>query len=145
MSESETGEMSSGTIKPGSYAPGDEVEVVPDKPKPERTIKCGPFVFYIIESILQADERFVPADAREGLVLFTAMGKKLIFDKGDKDDAWAEIARLRSALDDSVKLQSHYAELLNMHDGGRRKCFWDGDAWLARLDEVKKERNRRNG
>jgi hypothetical protein len=43
---------------------------------------------------------------------------------------------LRRALDESVRLQSHYAELLNMHDGGRRIGFADADAWIARLRET---------
>jgi hypothetical protein len=46
-----------------------------------------------------------------------------------------EIRRLRSALDESVKLQSHQARLLNQYDGGERKEFADGDAWIARLEE----------
>lgn len=37
------------------------------------------------------------------------------------------------ALHESVKLQAHYAELLNMHDGGRRLIFKDARAWLLRL------------
>ena len=47
-----------------------------------------------------------------------------------------ELARIRYALDQSVKLQSHYAELLNLHDGGARRPFADGAAWIARLDEI---------
>ena len=37
------------------------------------------------------------------------------------------------ALDESVKLQSHYASLLNMQDGGTRMTFATGQAWLDRL------------
>ena len=40
---------------------------------------------------------------------------------------------LRDALESSVKLQSHYAKLLNMHDGGTRLYFENADAWMARL------------
>lgn len=43
-----------------------------------------------------------------------------------------EIAALESALEESVKLQSHYAELLNMYDGGKRMTF-TATSWLARL------------
>jgi hypothetical protein len=49
------------------------------------------------------------------------------------DAALAEVDELRTALEESVKLQSHYAELLNMHDGGRRIGFANADAWIARL------------
>lgn len=47
-----------------------------------------------------------------------------------------QILILRSALSESVKLQSHYAELLNMHDGGRRLRFASADEWIARLANV---------
>ena len=43
---------------------------------------------------------------------------------------------LRTALEQSVKLQSHYASLLNMNDGGERVGFENGDAWIARLRET---------
>lgn len=43
------------------------------------------------------------------------------------------IRALRNALDLSVNLQSHYANLLNMHDGGGRLQFKDGEEWIARL------------
>jgi hypothetical protein len=42
---------------------------------------------------------------------------------------------LRRALDESVKLQSHYAGLLNMYDGGTRKQFASGQEWMERLAE----------
>ena len=40
---------------------------------------------------------------------------------------------LWNALEESVKLQSHYAWLLNMHDGGQRKQFANAKEWLQRL------------
>jgi hypothetical protein len=39
----------------------------------------------------------------------------------------------REALELSVRLQAHYASLLNMHDGGERIVFATVDEWLARL------------
>lgn len=52
-------------------------------------------------------------------------------------DVWryvftAREAELRHALEESVKLQSHYATLLNMHDSGQRMTF-TADTWLERL------------
>lgn len=44
-----------------------------------------------------------------------------------------EVFQLRAALDESVKLQSHYAGLLNMYDGGKRMLFADREAWMERL------------
>ena len=44
--------------------------------------------------------------------------------------------QLREALEESVKLQSHYAGLLNMHDGGQRIQFANADAWLKRLQAL---------
>ncbi len=54
------------------------------------------------------------------------------------DQAIADLARgddqgLVDALEQSVKLQSHYAELLNIHDGGQRLTFASAEAWLDRL------------
>ena len=43
---------------------------------------------------------------------------------------------LEIALAESVKLQSHYASLLNQYDGGRRIGFKTADAWIARLKET---------
>jgi len=45
----------------------------------------------------------------------------------------------REALAESVKLQSHYASLLNMHDGGTRYTFDSPEAWVKRLEEVKRQ------
>jgi len=45
---------------------------------------------------------------------------------------------LVTALEESLKLQSHYAELLNMHDGGERIGFSSADAWIERLRECGK-------
>lgn len=42
---------------------------------------------------------------------------------------------LMLALIESVKLQSHYAVLLNMHDGGERKQFPCVADWIQRLKE----------
>ena len=44
---------------------------------------------------------------------------------------------LRSALRESVKLQSHYAGLLNDYDGGKRRQFVSAEEWIARLASMK--------
>lgn len=46
-------------------------------------------------------------------------------------------AELEDALRESVKLQSHYAKLLNMHDGGERLIFASAEEWTARIKEVR--------
>ena len=43
---------------------------------------------------------------------------------------------LMVALKESVKLQSHYATLLNMHDAGKRITFQSPEEWINRLREV---------
>ena len=48
----------------------------------------------------------------------------------------AKMGELVKALEESVKLQSFYAEQLNACDGGKRRTFADADAWLARLREI---------
>jgi hypothetical protein len=55
----------------------------------------------------------------------------------------AEIVRLRTGLDKSVKLQSHYAALLNDYDRGKRLQFADADAWLQRLAALEADAARR--
>lgn len=47
-----------------------------------------------------------------------------------------EIMELEAALRESVKLQSHYAKLLNQYDGGERLSFASIEEWIARLKEV---------
>jgi hypothetical protein len=47
-----------------------------------------------------------------------------------------ELDRLQKALDESVKLQSHYASLLNQYDGGRRLQFKNAQEWIERLDSL---------
>jgi len=49
-----------------------------------------------------------------------------------------EMERTR-ALTESVKLQSHYAELLNMFDGGSRMSFASSEEWIQRLREKGEE------
>jgi hypothetical protein len=63
----------------------------------------------------------------------TAINRNLQADCQDKD---YKIQVLRLALSESVKLQSHYAELLNMHDNGRRMRFASADEWIERLSKL---------
>jgi len=48
-----------------------------------------------------------------------------------------KLKQLVEALSESVKLQSHYAGLLNMHDEGGRMMFANSDEWLKRLKHLK--------
>lgn len=61
-----------------------------------------------------------------------------------KMDEFSELNEVRDkvrfllhALDESVKLQSHYAELLNAYDGGKRLSFPRTSDWLERLRKIK--------
>jgi len=51
------------------------------------------------------------------------------------------VQELEIALAESVMLQSHYAKLLNMYDGGERLCFADSDEWLARLRKMEAKKH----
>lgn len=51
-------------------------------------------------------------------------------------DQEEDIERLKHGLIESLKLQSHYAELLNMYDGGTRKQFHSIFDWLDRVKET---------
>lgn len=44
---------------------------------------------------------------------------------------------LEKALGELVKLQAHYAKLLNQYDGGQRHAFDSAQEWLDRLAELK--------
>ena len=46
------------------------------------------------------------------------------------------LAELRKALQASVRLQSHYAQLLNSYDGGKRIIFNTVEEWIARLRKI---------
>jgi hypothetical protein len=54
--------------------------------------------------------------------------------------ARAEVVALRDALDKSVKLQAHYAKLLNDYDGGERIAFGCAQEWMDRLRALKDKR-----
>jgi hypothetical protein len=45
---------------------------------------------------------------------------------------------LFAALKEMAWLLSHYAELLNQYDGGRRHTFVTPEEWIARLKEIGK-------
>lgn len=44
--------------------------------------------------------------------------------------------QLRKALEESIKLQSHYASLLNQYDGGARLTFRSAQEWMNRLQKL---------
>lgn len=46
------------------------------------------------------------------------------------------VIKLQIALTKSVELQSHYAGLLNMYDGGERKQFASAEEWIQRLEKI---------
>lgn len=47
-------------------------------------------------------------------------------------------SKIMRALEESVKLQSHYATLLNTHDGGNRLVFNSTMEWMDRIDQINK-------
>jgi hypothetical protein len=48
------------------------------------------------------------------------------------------IKKLEKALSESLKLQKHYAELLNCYDEGERRTFDSINEWMERLKEIGK-------
>lgn len=50
------------------------------------------------------------------------------------------LAYVNICLDKSVELQSHYANLLNQYDGGKRMMFKNGDAWMIRLRSLESKK-----
>lgn len=51
-----------------------------------------------------------------------------------------ELDECYEALEKSVKLQSHYAEILNQYDGGKRIIFNNALHWISRLRELKEQK-----
>lgn len=54
-----------------------------------------------------------------------------------------KIKSLENALSESLKLQSHYAVLLNQYDGGARRVFGNNEVWIKRLAEVSAMKTRK--
>jgi hypothetical protein len=52
-----------------------------------------------------------------------------------------EIAILRIALEESLRLQSHYASMLNGYDGGDRMVFNFCSEWIDRLEKIGRIKN----
>lgn len=63
------------------------------------------------------------------------VSRMLLFSLWDFKDK--ENEKLENALRESVKIQSHYASLLNTYDGGKRIVFSDAEEWMERLDKLK--------
>lgn len=49
---------------------------------------------------------------------------------------YCELDQLKIALQESVKLQSHYGQLLNAYDGGTRLKFDSAEEWIKRLKQT---------
>ena len=59
-------------------------------------------------------------------------------------DLQKQIIEKDNALEESVKLQSHYAGLLNQYDNGERKQFSTAKEWIDRLNSLKSEKGEEN-
>lgn len=75
------------------------------------------------------------------LVVARAQGSATAAVRCGEDQLLRYLEALHTALEESVKVQSHYAGLLNdyesgEHDGGRHLQFANADAWIARLREI---------
>lgn len=68
-----------------------------------------------------------------------ALHKELEESNAEMRDVKQHRDELVGALQESVALQSFYAGLLNMHDGGARLKFKSGTAWIERLKQLKEK------
>lgn len=98
--------------------------------------------------------RSIDEEARQDARLFVEAAKnaaqrqmreQVMREKAERDlaEARRELDQLRVEHDEVlvglielVKLQAHYATLLNMHDGGERHAFASAAEWMARLREL---------
>ena len=58
-----------------------------------------------------------------------------------EDELEQRVEELEEALEESIKLQSHYAGLLNNYDDGKRIKFKDADEWIKRLKVIGGDEN----
>lgn len=66
-----------------------------------------------------------------------AMGFRDWVDTGEAPGGSPSADEVYAALETSVRLQSHYAFLLNQYDGGRRLTFASAAEWIERLRAVR--------
>ena len=78
------------------------------------------------------------ADERTFLGLEDMDADKLYAGLLDDHESEVVLSQVKVALTESVKLQTHYAGLLNAYDGGGRVEFSSADAWIKRLKELGK-------
>lgn len=96
---------------------------------------CSACVKLLIDSTVYVARDFLaeheanPAGAHLSICEAASFARSLVYLN-------TRVAELERALTESVSLQSHYAALLNMHDGGHRMMFVDRESWLARLREL---------
>jgi hypothetical protein len=91
---------------------------------------------------ISASDKIVAAEAGERMAEF--LGLDMAQRRTHEDFRYLDCAQakerideLQSALARSVRLQSHYAWLLNGYDGGKRLQFANASEWLERLRMLK--------
>ncbi len=78
--------------------------------------------------------REVKAERDSLQVRFDSMDNVCTEQRKRAERAEADVDRMTHGLDELVKLQAHYAKLLNEFDGGERIAFTSADEWLKRLE-----------
>jgi len=64
------------------------------------------------------------------------LGMKRAPKRSNTDAAIPSFPEVWTALEESVRLQAHYASLLNQYDAGHRILFTDAAHWINRLRET---------
>lgn len=104
------------------------------KPQPNGSEDLNPYVYHFANGLLAESSKTSP-DAANTFRRITR-ANRLLHDLGGIDvlDALEELKVMRIALHQSLQLQSHYAELLNAHDGSHRIGFKTTEEWLKKID-----------
>jgi hypothetical protein len=117
--------------------PGDYIITAPDGER----YPCNPDVFaatYEAAGGDSAEEYALGALDPDTPEARLADAQRMIDDAVRIRDLTDRVRELEDGLEESVKLQSHYAGLLNAYDGGQRIQFSTGAAqWLERLRSIR--------
>lgn len=88
--------------------------------------------FFSAERTISLDGQRV----RQLMAVHKVTGKTYWYSAAELKSNTRPASNLEIALAESLKLQSHYAVLLNGHDGGERQTFDSVDDWICRLKEI---------
>ncbi len=117
---------------PPDFTPTPNFKPIPDDPAPPKTRTDKAWHQFCNPAIPGRYPVFAEYTNKVPAEVFEAVFKHAYITGG------IDALELHMSLEESLKLQSHYAKLLNAHDGGSRLRFDSVDEWMARLRKLGK-------